>query len=105
LTGATVCKSEKEQILWKRRKQISNRYQRRKKIIEQHPQQKAENPTAVEGVSTTADWRGLAQMVQQETDSHKMIHLVQQLIAKYDEEKLRSSPAPAAPPPLIDPTG
>jgi precorrin-2 methylase len=32
-------------------------------------------------------WRGLAQQIQKETDSQKLIALVQQLIAKYDEEE------------------
>jgi hypothetical protein len=34
-------------------------------------------------------WQGLAQQIQKETDPQKMIHLVQQLIARYDEEELR----------------
>jgi hypothetical protein len=35
------------------------------------------------------DWRALAQLVQTETDSTKMIDLVQQMIEKFDEEEDR----------------
>ena len=35
------------------------------------------------------DWRALAQQVQQETDSSKIVNLVQQLIAKFDEQNSR----------------
>jgi hypothetical protein len=74
-----------------------------KKIIEQQPQQDGENSTAVDGVNTATNWREVAQMVQQETDSKKMVNLVQQLISKFDEEKLRNSSRPAAKPPAIHP--
>jgi len=39
--------------------------------------------------STHEHWQGLAQQIQKETDPQKIIHLVQQLIARYDEEELR----------------
>jgi len=51
-----------------------------KKIVERLPQE--EKPS---------EWRDLAQQVQRETDSDKMIHLVQRLIQKYDEEKLQKA--------------
>jgi hypothetical protein len=35
------------------------------------------------------DWRDLAQQIQQETDSSKIVNLVQQLIAKFDEQNSR----------------
>jgi hypothetical protein len=47
----------------------------------------ANDPTAKDGVPATADWRELAQRIQKETDSEKMIELVQALIDKFDEEK------------------
>lgn len=47
----------------------------------------ADNPNASEGRPTAADWRELAQRIQHETDSKKMIELVQQLLDRYDEEK------------------
>jgi|SRR6266403_5714540 len=40
------------------------------------------------------DWRELAQRIQEETDPEKMIDLVRELIAKFDEEKLRKSLMP-----------
>jgi hypothetical protein len=40
------------------------------------------------GGGDTADWRELAQRIEKEDDSGKMIELVQQLIDKLDEEKL-----------------
>jgi hypothetical protein len=58
-----------------------------KKIVEQFPEQ---------GVSTPKDWRELAERVQQETDPNRMIELVQQLITKFDEEKLRKGLRPAS---------
>jgi hypothetical protein len=36
-------------------------------------------------------WRELAERIQQETDPEKMIELVRELIAKFDEEKLRKN--------------
>ena len=44
-----------------------------------------------DGLSTHEDWRDIAQRVQVETDSHKMVQLVQQLIEKLEEEKLRKN--------------
>lgn len=35
------------------------------------------------------DWRELAQRIQQETDSSKIVNLVQQLLAKFDEQDAR----------------
>jgi hypothetical protein len=50
------------------------------------------------GGANTADWRELAQRVEKEDDSGKMIELVEQLIDKLDEEKLRKNlPRPAEP--------
>lgn len=37
----------------------------------------------------SGDWRALAQRIQHETDSSVIVDLVQQLIAKLDEEKSR----------------
>jgi hypothetical protein len=51
-----------------------------KKIAEQFPGN---------SISTPEDWRELAERVQQEQDPNRMIELVQQLITKLDEEKLR----------------
>jgi hypothetical protein len=39
--------------------------------------------------SARGDWRDLAQQIQQETDSSKIVNLVQQLIAKFDEQNSR----------------
>ena len=39
------------------------------------------------------DWRELARQIQEEKDPQKMIELVQQLIAKFDEQQaLKTSP-------------
>jgi hypothetical protein len=35
------------------------------------------------------DWRDLAQQIQKETDSSKIVNMVQQLIAKLDEQNAR----------------
>lgn len=40
-----------------------------------------------DGLSTHEGWRDIAQRVQVETDSQKMVQLVQQLIEKLEEEK------------------
>ena len=40
------------------------------------------------------DWRDLAQRIQEEDDPEKMLELVRELIAKFDEEKLRKSLTP-----------
>jgi hypothetical protein len=44
-----------------------------------------------DGLFTHEDSRDVAQRVQVETDRHKMIQLVQQLIEKLEEEKLRKN--------------
>ena len=49
-----------------------------KKIVGRLPREQEEKPS---------EWRALAQQVQRETDGDKMIHLVQRLIEKFDEEK------------------
>ena len=59
-----------------------------KEIVDRLPQGKKEN-----GKSNGNDWRELAQRVQLEGDSDKMIKLVEQLIQKFDEEKLAKSRA------------
>jgi hypothetical protein len=46
---------------------------------------------ASDGVPTQDDWRELARLIQTETDPHKMVELVQKLIARFDDEKLRKS--------------
>jgi hypothetical protein len=38
------------------------------------------------------DWRELARQIQAEKNPQKMIELVQQLIAKYEEQQARKSP-------------
>ena len=48
----------------------------------------ANDPKANDGIPIAGDWRELAQRIQKETDSQKMIELVQQLINKFDEEEL-----------------
>jgi hypothetical protein len=50
------------------------------------------------GISTPEDWRELAERVQQEQDPNRMIELVQHLITKLDEEKLRKGLTPASQP-------
>jgi hypothetical protein len=42
-------------------------------------------------VSTPGDWREVAQRVQGETDSDKMLKLIHELIEKYDEGKTQKS--------------
>jgi hypothetical protein len=44
-----------------------------------------------EGLSVSPDWRELARRIQDETDAHQMLELVQQLVDKLDEEKLRKN--------------
>jgi hypothetical protein len=46
---------------------------------------------AKNGGGNCADWRELAQRIEKEDDSGKMMELVQQLIDKLDEEKLRKN--------------
>ena len=41
-------------------------------------------------VSTRESWREIAQRVQAEPDPNRMIALVQELINRYDQEKLRN---------------
>jgi len=45
------------------------------------------------------DWRELARQIQAEKNPQKMIALVQQLIAKYEEQQARKNPPPKAEPP------
>ena len=40
------------------------------------------------------DWREIARRIQQETDPEKVFELVQELIAKFNEEKLRKNLRP-----------
>lgn len=47
------------------------------------------DPRAKDGVPITGEWREVAQQIQKEADPQKMIELVQQLIDKFDEEKLQ----------------
>jgi len=42
---------------------------------------------AADGIPSSDDWRELARLVQNEKDPHKMIELVQALIARFDKEK------------------
>ena len=42
------------------------------------------------------DWRELARQIQAEKNPQKMIELVQQLLAKYEEQQARKSPPPKA---------
>ena len=51
----------------------------------------ADDPNANDGRPAAADWREIAQRIQQETDSQKMIELVQQLLDKFDDEKRRGN--------------
>ena len=60
-----------------------------KRIVEQLPEN---------DISTQEDWRKLAERVQQEPEPNRMIELVQQLITKLDEEKLRKGLTPASQP-------
>jgi hypothetical protein len=57
-----------------------------KKIVEGLPQE-------VEERESEKTWRDLAREVQKETDANKMIPLVERLIEKFGEEKLRKSRA------------
>jgi hypothetical protein len=67
--------------------------QRVKKMMEQLPPQ-AESVIPTAAGAPPEDWRELARRAQLETDSNKMIHLVQQLIARFDEEKGSRIPKP-----------
>ena len=44
--------------------------------------------------TSNEDWRELARQIQEEKDPHKMIELVQQLIAKFDEQQARKTSPP-----------
>ena len=59
-----------------------------KKIVEGLPQEKKEN-----GKESGNGWRELAQRAQRETDANKMVELVEQLIEKFNEEKLQKNRA------------
>jgi anti-sigma-K factor RskA len=41
------------------------------------------------------EWREVARRIQKENDPEKMVELVHELLAKFDEEKLRRSPRPS----------
>ncbi len=76
-----------------------------KKIAKMDPVEEQEGEAAVVGVTPAVGdapasraWEELAARAQQETDPKKMIDLVQQLIASYDEEKMRSKRGLAAKP-------
>lgn len=58
-----------------------------KKIAYQFPASEIGDQMPDVDVSTSGDWREVAQRVQGETDSGKMLELVQELIEKYDEGK------------------
>ena len=53
---------------------------------------------ADDAVPSDGNWRDLARQIQEEKDPAKMIDLVEQLIAKFDEEKLRESSPPTRKP-------
>ena len=43
------------------------------------------------GTPARDGWRAMAQQIQRETDTTKLIELVQQLIARFDEQEQRTS--------------
>jgi hypothetical protein len=45
----------------------------------------------IDSLSTHHDWRDIARQVQVETDSNKLIQLVQELIEKFQQEKLQKN--------------
>ena len=53
-----------------------------------------DSPTPNGSTSTQGDWRELAQRIEIEKDSDKMIDLVQDLIDKFDEERLQRPSGP-----------
>jgi hypothetical protein len=71
-----------------------------KKIAQDLPQDNAVQSdgssveTQDEGTPTQEPWRQLARQVQHEPDPTRMMGLVKQLIATFDEERLRKSPTP-----------
>jgi DNA transposition AAA+ family ATPase len=50
------------------------------------------------GGENTADWRDLAQRIEKENNSAKMVELVHQLIDTLDEQKLQKNPPRSAEP-------
>ncbi len=79
-----------------------------KKIAEEFSGNKTADRAPEAGVSPSEDWREIAKRVQAETDSGKMIELVQKLIEKYDEtttqkQANRFAQSPATSP--LKPTG
>jgi hypothetical protein len=62
-----------------------------KKIAQELPENNdgVSGETQDETTSPLERWRDVAQKVQQEQDPNRMIELVQQLIATFDEEQLR----------------
>jgi len=58
-----------------------------KKIAHEFPASEIGDRMPDVDVSTPGDWREVAQRVQGETDSDKMLELIQELIEKYDEGK------------------
>ena len=60
-------------------------------------------PPAVDASGPDA-WQELAKLAQEETDPKKMIDLVQQLIEKYDQEKMRTASTYASKPMAVTPT-
>jgi len=53
-----------------------------------------ENATST-SANRIEDWRDLARQIQEETDSTKIVDLVQKLIAKFDEQNARNPRTPA----------
>jgi hypothetical protein len=47
-----------------------------------------------DGISKNEDWRELARRIQQETDPETVLELARELIAKFNEEKLRRNLRP-----------
>lgn len=45
--------------------------------------------TSSPSANRAEDWRDLARQIQEETDSTKIVELVQQLISKFDEQNAR----------------
>ena len=67
-----------------------------KKILEDLPQEEADRlpqEKKENGTESGNGWRELAQRAQRETDANKMLELVEQLIEKFNEEKLQKNRA------------
>jgi hypothetical protein len=47
-----------------------------------------------DGISKNEDWRELARQIQQETDPETVLELARELIAKFNEEKVRRNLRP-----------